>query len=334
MASRLFILGAVLSLAACASSSPKPTTSLENIIAEESVAQQKTAELNEKLFASARNAPQPGDYILGEGDLIQISVFEDKEMNTDVRLGALGLATLPLIGTLELGGLTAPEAERKIEGAYRNGYLVDPHVSIFIKEQNSSKVTLLGALKNPGTYDYFSRQRVLDVLALAGGLSDNAGRMVQVRRDAADPDNPSTFLIDLDQLIKEGKAELNIDIKRGDVVFVPESGQVYVDGAVRNPGNYPIKEAMTVQEAVTAAGGFSTTADEGDIKLVRFTEGGQREVAEVSAKDIRAGAASNLVVQDRDIIFVETNTLEALIYGLRLNTAFGLIGIGYSPPPQ
>ena len=320
-------------LGACASNSPQPTASLQDMIARESVAKHQIDELNHKLFASARNAPRPEDYIIGEGDLLQVSVFEEKELNTEARVGTRGFVTLPLIGVLELGGLTAREAEQKIEDAYQKEYLEDPHISIFVKERYGSKITLLGELKSPGTYDYYSQQRVLDVLALAGGLSENAGRRVQVRREDKGPSANSTFLIDLDQLVKEGKEELNIAIRGGDVIYVPEAGQVYVDGAVRRPGDYPIKRAMTVQEAITAAGGFASTADEEDIKLVRFGENGKREVLQLNTKDIRSDW-DDIEVKDRDILFVETNTLEALVYGLRLNAGFGLVGIGYSPPPQ
>ena len=90
--------------------------------------------------------------------------------------------TLPLLGSVLVDGLSAREAEEMIENLYRVRYIKDPHVSIFVEEHFSRRVTLMGQFRNPGTYDYLSKQRLLDVMALGGGLSDIAGRVVQVRR--------------------------------------------------------------------------------------------------------------------------------------------------------
>lgn len=155
--------------------------------------------------------------------------------------------------------------------------------------------------------------------------------MVQVRRSAEGSELPAKFLIDLNQLVKEGKAELNLSIQGDDVIYVPEAGVIYVDGAVRRPGNYPIEEGMTVKQAVVAAGGFSDVADKNHIKLVRVTVHDNREVIELSQEDVQNGAATKLQVQDNDVIFVETSTMRALMYGLQMNIAGGLFGIGYDP---
>jgi polysaccharide export outer membrane protein len=163
---------------------------------------------------------------------------------------------------VEVKGLTTREGEQKIEDLYRaNKFIRQPHVSVFVKEHVSGKITLMGAVKKPGTVDCFSRRRLLDVLALAEGLSEKAGRSVQVRRAGEDPAYPSTFMIDLDDMLKRGQTELNIPIKGGDVIYVPEAGMVYVDGAVRKAGNYPITQSMSVQQAiVTQALRSPTTA--------------------------------------------------------------------------
>ena len=141
-------------------------------------------------------------------------------------------------------------------------------------------------------------------------------------------------MVDMEELVKNGKSELNLEIFDGDVVYVAEAGTIYVDGAVRKPGSYPIRESMTAQEAVVAAGGFSQTADKGKIKLVRFIGEGKKEVIELGAKDLQSSAADSLELKDRDVIFVETSTLQALVYGLRLNLGAGVFGIGYTPSAQ
>ena len=173
---------------------------------------------------------------------------------------------------------------------------------------------------------------LMDVLAMAEGLSDRAGRIVQIRRKAEEEDRPpQTLIIDLDQLVKEGREELNVPIRGGDVIYVPEAGSVYVDGAVRKPGSYPIRQEMSVREAIVAAGGLAPYADEENIKLIRYLGHGRREVAKLTLEEIRQGDAS-IKVQDRDVIFVEADPLSTFFHGLRLNLGTGLLGVGYSSP--
>lgn len=327
------IVGLAAGLVACGSG-PKATMGLEDAISQTSASQQESKDFNDRLLTMVGPAPQPQDYLISEGDLLQVTVFEAEELKREVRVGDRGAILLPLLGGVQVKGMTTREAAQKVESAYRAKYLQDPHVDIFVKEYQGGKITLLGALKNPGTYNYFGRQRLLDVLALGQGLSDKAGRTVQVRRTEDNPQHPTTFLIDLDEIVVAGNSELNIPIQRGDVIYIPDMGRVFVDGAVKKPGNYGVRPSMTVQEAIVEAGGFTSTADEGNIKVVRKMSAGNREVIQVSINDLRAGSAPELQIKDRDLIFVETNKLEALIYGLKLNFFTGLVGFGYTPPPQ
>jgi polysaccharide export outer membrane protein len=160
--------------------------------------------------------------------------------------------------------------------------------------------------------------------------------MVQVRRTGADPDHPTTFLVDLDELVSGGSGnDLNMEIKSGDVIYVPEAGMVYVDGAVRKPGNYPMKKKMSIPEAIVAAGGFAVYAAEDKIKLVRKNAAGKVDVVQLNFKDLQMQPEKNIDVKDRDIIFVETNKMEAFMYGLRVTGLGGIVGVGYEPPrPQ
>jgi len=314
-------------------SGPEPNAKLEDVVARESGSRQEVRTINEKLFASVKSTPTLKDYVIGEGDLLQVSVFEAQDLKSEARVGARGFISLPLIGSVEVTNLTTREAEQKIEGLYRARYLHNPHVSIFVKEQISGKITLMGAFKKTGTFPYLARQNLFEAMALGEGLADTAGKMVQVRRGGRDPDRPGTYLIDLDELTKGGGEELNIEIKSGDVIYVPEAGMIYVDGAVRKPGNYPIKKKMNFPEAIVAAGGFAAYADESGIKLVRPKGEAKPDVVQLSFKDLQQqDSGHNVEVKDRDIIFVETNKAEAVIYGLNISGLGGLIGVGYKPP--
>jgi polysaccharide export outer membrane protein len=106
--------------------------------------QDEIAEFNEQLFASARGGADPSDYLLGAGDKLQIKVYEAEDLNTIVRVSSRGYVTLPLLGSVLVDGLSAREAEEMIEKSYRVRYIKDPHVSIFVEEHFSRRVTLMG----------------------------------------------------------------------------------------------------------------------------------------------------------------------------------------------
>jgi polysaccharide export outer membrane protein len=293
---------------------------------------QEIGVLNQSIMAAARPATDPGDVLLGPGDLLQVSVFEAPDLNAKVRVSARGHVTLPLLGQLTVKGLSAREAEVRIEELYRSTYLKDPHVTVFVEEHFSQRVTLIGQFKNPGTHDYPAKQRLLDVMALGGGLSDTAGRTLQVRRTGATPEESGTILVDLDQLIREGRTELNIEINGGDVVFVPEAGMFFVDGAVRRPGAFPIRQSTILLEAIAMAGGLAAYADTDTVLLVRHLGGGKRQVLELDLDD---AAVQDTEVNDRDIILVKVSAMGQLVQGLGINIGIpGVAGIGYHDPVQ
>lgn len=295
-------------------------------------ADKEISDFNSRVFAASNLSPDRGDYLLGPGDLLEIKVFEADKLNTTVRLSSRGEVSLPLLGDILLLGMTASAAEQLIEDKYKETYLKDPHVNIFVKEHYSQRVTVVGEVQNPGTYDYPSRQNLLDAIALAGGLTEKAGRLVQVRRlDSVSFGIHQTLMIDLDKLINEGKTELNIQINGGDVIFVPEAGSFYVDGAVRRPGEYQIKKTLSVDKALLAAGGCSSHADLSEISIFRDAGDGQMHEIKLDLEDApeRAGG---IVIQDNDIIVVGASFWGSLFHGTRLNIGIPGLGISYSDP--
>ena len=287
--------------------------------------------LNKQLFAAARMNVDPSDYLLGAGDLLQISVFESKNLDTTVRVSSRGFVTLTLLGQVQIKGLTAREVEIKIEDLYRAKYIKDPHVSVFVKEHFSQRVTLVGQFENPGTYDYASKQRLLDAMALAGGLTDKAGHTVQIRRSGKMVGEPNVFVVDLDQLIKEGRTELNIEINGGDIIFVPEAGNYFVDGAVRRPGSYTIRNKMVLMEALLVAGGVAPYALKDSIVLIRYVEDRGREIIEL---DLDNPDHQEMEIQDRDIIIVKTSIWGKLVHGAGINIGIPGLGVEYDNPER
>ncbi len=299
--------------------------------------QEKINQLNEQLFASANVNVDPSDYLLGAGDLIEVTIFEAEELNTTARVSARGFITLPLLEEVKIKGLTAHKAEEFIENLYKEKYIKDPHVSIFVKEHFSQRITIVGQVKNPGTYDYMGRQRLLDVLALAGGLTEKAGPFVQIRRrgnaNANTNEQKSMYMVDLEKLIKEGSTELNLTINGGDVIFVSEAGTFFVDGAVRRPGSYPLKSKTNLQEAVLAAGGLAPYAVEDEMTIIRTRKNGERAIIKIDlTKDPEA---NRMRIQDHDVIVVKDSAWGKLVHGSGFNLGFpGIMSFGYRDPSQ
>lgn len=292
---------------------------------------QETNKINERLLSAAQINTDPSDYLLGSGDLIQVTIFESEELNAKVRVSSRGFITLPLLGQVEVKNMTAHDAEMHIENLYSEKYIKNPHVSVFVEEHLSQRITLIGQFKNPGTYDYLSKMRLMDVMALAGGLNEKASHTAQIRR-MGKWGKSQAILIDLEKIISEGQNELNIEMNGGDVVFVPEAGMFFVDGAVRHPGAYHIKNRTKLVEALSVAGGFAPYAKAETIILVRHIGNGERKVLELKMEDLEV---QETPIEDRDLILVRSSGVSKFFHGLGMNVSIpGLGGFGYSDPQR
>jgi len=293
-------------------------------------------ELNSRLISQSSGAPaSPGDYLIGPADLLEVKVFESEKLTSTVRVSSRGQVTLHLLGSVDVNGLTAREAEERIEDLLKSDdYIKDPHVSIFVKEHKSKLVSVVGFVREPGSYELLGRETLLDSLAAAKGLKDNAGRTVYLTR-VDDNGEREAYVVDLDQLLVKGDTETNVVLKPGDVVYVPEAGTVFVQGAVRKPGSFPMKErSTTVSHSIAMAGGLATYANRKDVKLIRYSGDGKREIIELDLGTILSGEAEDPVVMDRDAVIVGASVGKRLLYGLRLNFLLGLVGVGYDPPER
>jgi polysaccharide biosynthesis/export protein len=326
------MLGGILS--GCGGNARHSDTTLVEEYVAKGDKDEEIAKINQEVFARANMNIDPSDYLLGSGDLLQMEVFEAQNLNSKVRVSSRGYITLPLLGEVKVKGLSAREAEIKIEELYRAKYIKDPHISIFVEEHFSQRVTVVGQVKEPGTYDYFSKQRLLDVLALAGGLNDSSGRSVQIRRVGTTPGENNVVIVDLDRLIKEGSTQLNIEINGGDIIFVPEAGVFFADGAVRKPGPYRIKQKTSLNEAIMEAGGFAPYATKNqEVTLIRRLDTGEREILKLNLEEQPEG--QDIEIQDRDVIIVEASGWGKFVHGTGFNLGIpGILGFGYRNPER
>jgi polysaccharide export outer membrane protein len=276
--------------------------------------------MNEKILMSSLSSGRDlyRDYKIGPEDLIEISVFEEEKLNKTVRVSSQGNISFPLLGVLRVKGLTADELEREIRDLLTEKYFQDPHVSVFVKEYHNQRISVIGAVEKPGTYDVIGQTTILHALALAGGLKEGAGQLLflirpppledKVNKDKGDSDvqAPKTFMIDLEELLVKGDITLNLPLTHGDVISVPVSGKVFVGGEVKSPGGFPLGgKKMTVSQAITLAGGLNATANGSETKIFRYSEKGtEREVLSVNVYAIQKGQSEDVNLKENDIVLV------------------------------
>jgi polysaccharide biosynthesis/export protein len=247
------------------------------------------------------------EYRVGPKDLLEIKVFGIDELNQTVRVSEEGKISLPLLGEIEVEGLTQNGLVLKLEELLKEKYLQDPKVSIFIREYQSKRVSVLGAIRTPGPIEILGRQTLLQVISEAGGLTNEAGSDIIVIRQLADGSSTS-LKISIDDLILRGDPTLNIPLQPGDIVNVPVDKQVYiyVFGQVKSPGALQVKMSNipTLLQAIAQAGGFGERASKGSVLIKRVDENGKETQIKVNAKDIIKGKIRDIQLLENDTIYV------------------------------
>ncbi len=247
------------------------------------------------------------EYRVGPKDLLEISVFGLDELNQTVRVSEDGNITLPLLGEIRVEGLTPSEVERKLAELLKEKYLQDPQVTIFIREYQSKRVSVLGAVSNPGPYELLGRQTLMQIIARAGGMTPAAGQQIIIIRQEEDGSSRS-LRIPVEELVLEGDARLNIPLEPGDIVNIPVDKIVYlyVFGQVKSPGALEVKSSNipTLLRAIAQAGGFGDRAAKGRILIKRQDEDGKDMEIKVNAKDIIKGKREDIQLQENDVVFV------------------------------
>jgi polysaccharide export outer membrane protein len=233
-------------------------------------------------FAAASLAQ---DYVVGEGDILKISVYDHDDLTTVARVSGEGVIVLPLIGQVEVQGLTILQITQKISALLADGYLVDPQVSIFIQEFRSKKAFIMGEVNKPGLYVLPSQTTLLSVLSEAGGLTKDAGDKAIIKRKAnATEKNESVVTVDLRKLVEKGDTSLDVPITDGDSIYIAKAKVFYINGEIKKPDVYKYADGTTVIKAITMAGGFTDKASKGKVKIIRKV-GGKEEVIEKVGMD-------------------------------------------------
>lgn len=244
---------------------------------------------------------------LGPEDLLEINVFEVPELNRTVRISETGTISLPLLGEMQVSGLTAMELEGRLRQELARKYVKNPQVSVFIREYGSKKVSVLGAVSKPGVYEMLGPRTLLQVLSEAGGLTDESGVALYVLR-ATGNGAPQRIEVSVRELMTSGDPASNVSIEPGDIISVPIDRElyIYVDGAVKTPGRIEqlASRPITLLQAIAKAGGMTDRANLKGVQILRQSGDGTQQIATINLKHVRKGKATDPILQDGDIIVV------------------------------
>ena len=221
------------------------------------------------------------EYTIGEGDVLDIKVYENEDLSTTVRVSANSTIRVPLIGEISIKDLTVSQISSKIEELYADDYLVNPQVDVFIKEHRSKKAVILGQIKNPGQYELRGKVTILEFISTAGGLTGDAGGTATIKRLSASGENKDQIVLDLEKLIKKGDVSLNIPIQDNDSIYISKANTYYVSGEVTKPNQYVYEQELTVIKAITMAGGFSKIAAKDKVQIIRLIKGEKKILEKV-----------------------------------------------------
>ena len=246
------------------------------------------------------------DYRLGAGDAIKISVFQNPDLTVETRVAESGIVTYPLIGAVQLGGLSIADAERAIAIKLREGGFVQkPQVNILLVQVKGNQVSVLGLVNRPGRYPIETgNTRVSDMLATAGGaltqgVVTTAG--ITVGSDVAiltgiRQGKPFRKEIDVPAIFLSGKSDQDITVAGGDVIYVHRAPVFYIYGDVQRAGSYRLERDMTVLQGLAQGGGPTIRGTERGLRIHRRAANGEMQVISPEKSD---------AIQPDDVLYVQ-----------------------------
>jgi polysaccharide export outer membrane protein len=246
---------------------------------------------------------------IGVDDLLGITVYDGPELTRTVRVNADGMIHLPILKPgIKVDGLFPAEVEAAIVAALqKEDVFIDPIVTVSVVEYQSRPINVAGAVKVPTTFQASGALTLLEALGRAGGLSEFAGPEILVGGPQPGPDGQTirvTQRILVQQLLDGFNSALNIRLKGGEEILVPEAGKIYVVGSIRKPGTYPIRDALqlSVMKALALSEGLTPFAL--STAYIYRQEGANRREIPVRLGRILQRKSPDVALLSNDILYI------------------------------
>jgi polysaccharide export outer membrane protein len=242
--------------------------------------------------------------LIAPGDLLHIEVADTPDMDEDARVTDQGMVPIVGIGDVKVAGLNPSDAATVVhDRLIASHYLNHPQVTINVEDFATLQVSVIGEVKTSGAYPIATPRPILDVLALAGGLTPEANRHILIERNG-DQLHPLNYYVSNDgtQAI-----EHQVMVNPGDTIVVSRAGIVYILGDVNRPGGYVMsnnESQLTLLEGLALAGGVTRAAKQGHAHLIRKKSGGGFTDTELSVGEIQKGKQPDLALLPGDVLYL------------------------------
>lgn len=234
------------------------------------------------------------DVLLGAGDVVKMTVFNNPDLTLETRINETGAVTFPLIGQVMVAGLSTAAAEKKIAQMLDSGGFVrKPQVNILVTVLTSQQVSVLGQVNRPGRYPLDGKRSVLDLLAQAGGISADGGDTVSLIRKH--DGKTSKEIIDVVGMVRSGELNQDLELAANDVLYIERAPRFYIYGEVQRPGPFRLERSMSLVQALSAGGGLTPRGTERGIVIKRRSADGKLENIKAKHDDL---------LQNDDVVYV------------------------------
>jgi len=257
------------------------------------------------------------------GETVYISIFDAPDFSVTARVSQSGDIAYPMLGVIHLAGLSSAGAADLLARQLKDRNLInEPHVSVTV-DSTLTGITVLGEVRSPGVYSPPGKRLLSDLLATAGGLTANTGRIIEISSERA-PDEKTYIPWDPTM---HNTGTYDRPVAPGDRVLVRACGFAYVGGNVIKPGAYSLcgSQKMLLSQVIALAGGTAAATATRHTLVIRTNPDGTRTSLQVDLKNVLKTHAADLVIHEDDIIYVPPSGLKATAN--RLET-FGLGFIG------
>jgi polysaccharide export outer membrane protein len=251
-----------------------------------------TAQVSNQSQPVAPRQPATPDYVVGTNDGLMVTVFDQPQLTGRYVVQADGTFTFPLLGRLQVGGLTLQAVENQLRERLSKGYLKDPQVGVSVDQYRSQQIFVMGEVRSPGSLQFTGSMTLIEALARAGSTTDRAGLeavIVRSPQEGSIPADAATLAraqasndenvmhINLETL-QRGALSQNVMLRSGDTIFVPRAETVFVSGQVNRPGEYVIRAGMTIRQVLSLAGGVTDRGSSRRIQIIRQVDGKETTV--------------------------------------------------------
>jgi polysaccharide export outer membrane protein len=235
------------------------------------------------------------DYVLGPGDVIRVTVFQNPDLTTEARGSESNVISFPLIGSVSLGGLSVTAAENTIARQLREGgFVLQPQVTILPVQMRGNQVSVIGLVGRPGRYPLDTANlRLSDMIATAGGISANGADTVVLigTRNGASMRTE----IDIPALFLKG-SESDVPLAGGDIIYVHRAPVFYIYGEVQRPGAFRLERNMSVMQALATGGGVNQRGTTRGMQIHRRDAEGRLEIVQPALEDL---------LKPEDVVFIK-----------------------------